>query len=184
MIFNRHTDLAGKHAFLSPSTYHWLNYDDQKLEARFISHSAAKRGTALHDFAQSAIELGIKMPRTQTTLNMYINDAIGFKMECELALYYSANCFGHVDAISFRKELLRIHDLKTGLTPTSMKQLEVYDAIFCLEYGFSPFEIGHELRIYQNDQVFAHEPHPDTIAHIMDKIITFDRQIEMMKGAL
>ncbi len=47
MIFNKHPQLVGKHAFLSPSSYSWLNYDDQKLEARFHTVMAARRGTDL-----------------------------------------------------------------------------------------------------------------------------------------
>lgn len=183
MNFNSHSELAGKHAFLSPSKYHWINYTEQKLEARFISAMAAQKGTELHEFAQSAIRLGIKLPRTKTTLNMYVNDAIGYKMTCEQPLYYSPNCFGHADTISFRNDILRIHDLKTGVTQTSFSQLEVYAAIFCLEYGFSPFDIGMSLRIYQNNEVKEHEPFGDTIAHIMDKIIFFDRQIEILREA-
>lgn len=181
MNFNAHSDLVGKHAFLSPSSYHWINYTDQKLEARFISAMAARRGTELHEFAHEAIRLGIKLPRTSRTLNMYVNDAIGYKMSSEQPLYYSPNCFGHPDTISFRNMLLRIHDLKTGITPTSEHQLEVYAALFCLEYNFSPFDIGVELRIYQNDEVRTFEPFADTILHIMDKIIIFDQQIETLK---
>lgn len=184
MNFNVHSDLTGKHAFLSPSNYHWVNYTDQKLEARFISAMAARRGTELHDFAHEAIRLGIKLPKSPKTLHLYVNDAIGFKMDVEQPLYYSSNCFGHADTISFRKNLLRIHDLKTGITATSEHQLEVYAALFCLEYGFSPFDIGIELRIYQNDEARVFAPYPDTIVHIMDKIVMFDQQIELMKGAM
>lgn len=181
MNFNTHSDLAGKHALLSPSNYHWINYNDQKLEARFISAMAAKRGTDLHEFAHTAIRLGIKLPNSPKTLNMYVNDAIGFKMTVEQSLYYSPNCFGHADTISFRKNKLRVHDLKTGLGPTSEHQLEVYAALFCLEYGISPFEIDIELRIYQNDEVRVYIPDPDDIMRIMDKIIIFDQKLEIMK---
>ena len=184
MNFNVHSDLTGKHAFLSPSNYHWISYTDQKLEARYISAMAARRGTELHEFAHEAIRLGIKLPKSPKTLHLYVNDAIGFKMDVEQPLYYSSNCFGHADTISFRKNLLRIHDLKTGITATSEHQLEVYAALFCLEYGFSPFDIGIELRIYQNDEARTFAPYPDTIVHIMDKIVMFDQQIELMKGAM
>lgn len=181
MIFNSHSDLTGKHAFLSPSNYHWVNYNDQKLEARFIAAMAARRGTDLHEFAHEAIRLGIKLPNSKKTLNMYVNDAIGYKMDCEVALYYSPNCFGHADTISFRQNKLRISDLKTGISPTSNKQLEVYAALFCLEYVVSPFEIDIELRIYQRDEVQVFEPFPETIAAIMDKIVIFDQQIEALR---
>src|SRR5688572_6762665 len=139
MIFNQHSHLVGRHAFLSPSNYHWLNYDDQKLAARFIASMAARRGTALHDLAHSAIRLGVKLSRSNQALSAYVNDAIGYGMVCEQALYYSENCFGTADTISFKRGKLRIHDLKTGLSAVSEKQLEVYAALFCLEYAIDPF---------------------------------------------
>lgn len=181
MNFKDHSGLFGNHAFLSPSNYHWIAYTDQKLEARFISAMAARRGTELHAFARDAIRLGIKLPKSPKTLNMYVNDAIGYKMNVEQGLYYSSNCFGHADTISFRRNMLRVHDLKTGITATSVHQLEVYAALFCLEYGFSPFDINMELRIYQNDEVREYDPHPNVILAIMDKIILFDKQIEILK---
>lgn len=181
MNFKEHSHLEGKHAFLSPSSYHWLNYDDQKLLARYTSAMAARRGTELHDFAHEAIRLGIKLPKTPTTLNLYVNDGIGFGMKCEVALFYSLNCFGHADSISFRRNKLRISDLKNGITPASFKQLEVYAALFCLEYIVSPYEIDIELRIYQQNEVQLHIPTPDTIAYVMDKIIEFDKKIEEFK---
>lgn len=183
MRFNTHPDIRDKHAFLSPSSYHWINYDDQKLEARFVASSAAKRGTDLHALAHESIRLGVKLPKARKTLNMYVNDGIGYKMAVEQSLYYSPNCFGHADTISFRNRRLRIHDLKNGISPAHMNQLEVYAAIFCLEYGVSPYDIQTELRIYQNDDVRVHIPEPDRIAFIMDRIVDFDAQIEAMKGA-
>jgi hypothetical protein len=33
--FRKHSHLEGQHAFLSPSTYHWINYDEEKLEFRY-----------------------------------------------------------------------------------------------------------------------------------------------------
>lgn len=181
MNFNPHSAIEGKHAFLSPSTYHWINYDDQKLDARWTLARAAARGTSLHALAHQAIRLGVKLSTANKTLSMYVTDAIGYKMNCEQPLYYSDNCFGTPDTISFRRNTLRIHDLKTGLVLTSVKQLEVYAALFCLEYEMSPFEINIELRIYQNDDVRTYIPDPDDIVHIMQKIILFDRRIELLK---
>lgn len=181
MIFNTHSQLVGRHAFLSASKYHWTNYDDDKLERVFLAMLAAQRGTELHAFAHDAIRLGVKLPRSQKTLNMYINDAIGYRMKTEQILYYSDNCFGTADAIAFRKSFLRIHDLKTGLTPVSERQLEVYAALFCLEYRIKPFEIEIELRIYQNDEIQIYEADPDVITHIMDRIVTFDKRIEAIR---
>lgn len=181
MIFNTHSQLVGRHAFLSASKYAWTNYDLEKLDRVFLRSLAAQRGTELHAFAHDAIRLGVKLPRTPKTLNMYVNDAIGFRMTPEQILYYSDNCFGTADAISFRKDVLRISDLKTGITLTSVRQLEVYAALFCLEYRKKPFEIGIELRIYQNDEIQIYVVDPDLITHIMDKIITFDQRIEAIK---
>lgn len=177
MIFNPHSNLIGQHAFLSASKYHWINYDNEKLDQTYIASQAAKRGNELHAFAHEAIRLGIKQARSPKTLNLYINDAIGYRMSPEQILYYSDNCFGTSDAISYRRGMLRIHDLKTGTTPTSEHQLEVYAALFCLEYRLKPFEMDTELRIYQSDEVRVYEADPDVLTRIMDKIITFDKRI-------
>jgi hypothetical protein len=181
MNFNAHSDLVGQHAFLSASKYHWINYDEDKLSKSYEKFLATQRGTRLHDFACEAIRLGQKLPKSQKTLNLYINDAIGFKMTAEQPLYYSENCFGTADAICFRQNILRIHDLKTGETPASIHQLEVYAALFCLEYRVNPFEIQVILQLYQANEVIVHEPTPQDIRKIMDKIIVFDKQIEKMK---
>lgn len=182
MIFNRHSGLAGKHAFLSPSSPHWINYDEQKLLARWYSFKGAVRGTDLHDLAHHAIRLGIKLSRKDKTMSAYVNDAIDYQMLPEQTLYYSDNCFGTADAISFRRRKLRIHDLKTGLHKASARQLEVYAALFCLEYGVSPQEIEIELRIYQNETVQITIPSAETIMDIMDTIIMHDHRVEMLKA--
>lgn len=110
MQFNDHYKLAGKHAFMSASKYHWINYSADKMAETFRTAQAAALGTRLHNTAAELIELGIKLPRSRKTLNMYVNDAIGFRMQPEQVLYYSDNCFGTADAISFdhRKKFLRI----------------------------------------------------------------------------
>jgi Protein of unknown function (DUF2800) len=183
MIFNSHSGLDGRHAFLSPSNYHWLGYNDQKLEARFFAAMAAQRGTDLHKLAHDAIRLGVKLSRANLALSTYVNDAIGYKMNCEQVLFYSENCFGTADTICFRRNKLRIHDLKTGIISASEKQLEVYAALFCLEYGVDPFSIEIELRIYQRDEIKVFEPSGELILDIMNKIIYFDQQIEAIKEA-
>lgn len=179
MRFNQHLEISGKHAFLSPSNYHWLNYDLDKLTARFYSARSAQRGTDLHNLAHEAIRLGIPLDESNAALATYVNDAIALGMACEQPLYYSENCFGTADTIRFWVELMRlqIHDLKNGITPTSPKQLEVYAGIFCLEYEADPFELEIELRIYQRDEVRVFFPAPETIQSIMDKIIRFDEHI-------
>ena len=181
MNFNEHWNVEGRHAFLSPSQYHWVNYDPEKLAERYFNSKAAERGTELHEFAAMAIKLGRKQPKNRDTLNMFVNDAIGYMMKPEQPLYYSDNCFGTADAISFHKNLLRIHDLKTGITPASMIQLEVYASLFCLEYGKDPGKIGICLRIYQLNEKDELEPHPEDIREIMDRIVEFDAVIEKLK---
>jgi hypothetical protein len=183
MIFNAHSDLYGHHAFLSPSSYHWINYTDQKLEARFIAATAARRGSDLHELAHEAIRLGVKLSRVNRSLATYVNDAIGYKMECDQILYYSNNCYGTADTICFRRNKLRIHDLKTGIVQTSEHQLEIYAALFCLEYSIDPFEIEIELRIYQRDEIRVFESYPETIMEIMNTIINFDKHIESIKAS-
>lgn len=175
MNFNKHSTIASQHAFLSASKHAWINYDEDKLVRVFQSHLAAQRGNELHAFASEAIRLGIKLPETERTLNRYVNDAIGYRMTSEQPLYYSPYVFGTADAIGFRHNTLRVHDLKTGLTPASMDQPLIYAAIFCLEYRFKPSDIQTELRLYQNDDVIIEVPDPMDIVIVIDKIISFDK---------
>lgn len=183
MIWNNHSrDVPeGAHAFLGASRYSWLNYDEEKLIQAYNNYQATARGTRLHALAKEHIDLAIKMPKTKTTFNMYVNDAIGFRMRPEQPLFYSYNCFGTADAISFKNDFLRIHDLKTGVTPASLHQLEIYAALFCLEYRIKPGDIRMELRIYQNDDILIGNPEADDILPVMDKIVTFDKCIEQIK---
>ena len=184
MNFNKHYSLEGKHAFLGASKYHWVNYDNDKLAESFLRQQATMKGTILHDFAAQCITLGQKLPKSQKTLNMYVNDAIGFKMSTEVVLFYSEYFFGTADAISFRDKFLRIHDLKTGVTPAHMDQLEIYAALFCLEYRIKPTDIEIELRIYQNDEVLVHNPSPEDIVQIMDKIVHLNNIIMSNEGRI
>lgn len=177
MKFNRHPELEGRHAYLSASKHHWTGYDDEKFERTYFNALAAAKGTALHEYAARAIKLGMKQPINNKTICMYINDAIGYKMEPEQVLMYSPNAFGTADAISFRKDVLRIHDLKTGTTPSSFRQLEIYCAFFCLEYDVSPHKIEMHLKIYKNDDILEHEADPITVENIMNRAIKFDERM-------
>lgn len=181
MNFNKHSNLEGQHAFLGASKYHWINYSEDKVAESYSKFLATQKGTQLHEFAAQCIRLGQKLPKSKKTLNAYVNDAIGFKMTPEQILFYSDNCFGTADAIAFRGDLLRIHDLKTGAIPAHMEQLEVYAALFCLEYKVKPADIRMELRLYQSDDILVGNPTVEDIAPIMDKIITFDRIINKIK---
>lgn len=181
MNFNKHLNFEGQHAFLGASRYHWINYDEAKVAESYSKFLATQKGTMLHDFAAQCVRLGQKLPKQQKTLNMYVNDAIGFKMTPEQVLFYSENCFGTTDAIAFRNGLLRIHDLKTGVTPAHMEQLEIYASLFCLEYKIKPADIDIELRLYQNDKILFHKPEMEDISLIIDKIIDFDKIINKLK---
>ena len=181
MNFNEHWELKGKHAFLSASHYHWLNYDTDRLISVYQNWKAKERGTRLHEFACEAIQLGVKLSNSKRTLNRYVNDAIGFGMTPEVVLYYSDNCFGTADTIKFDGTELRIHDLKTGKTPASFHQLEIYAALFCLEYAVRPESIDIILRIYQMDETLEESPNPEDIAEIMETIVEFDRIVDGLR---
>lgn len=181
MNWNNHSNLEGCHAFLGASRYSWLNYDVDKLITVYKNHLATLRGTELHDFACRCIKLKQKLPKTKKTLNMYVNDAIGFGMQPEQVLYYSPNCFGTADAILFKNDILRIHDLKTGVTPASLHQLEIYAALFFLEYDIRPGDVNMELRIYQNDDILIGNPSVIDILPIMDKVKAFDKVINEIR---
>lgn len=180
MNFVRHSNLEGMHATFSPSAPSWLRYDDAKALEVYANRRAAEMGTRLHQWAKDTIDLRLKQSKSKNTLYMYVNDAIGFRMTTEVVLFYSERFFGTADAISFRDNVLRIHDLKTGKVgkiESHLEQLEIYAALFCLEYRVDPKTIGIELRVYKNDEVVVHNPDPENIKQIMDKIIHLDELI-------
>ena len=181
MNFEKHSNLEGLHAPFSASQSSWLRYDDDKAIEVYLNKQAAVVGTKLHEWAKNTIDLGIKQPRSKKTLYAYVNDAIGFKMSTEVVLYYSNRFFGTADAISFRDGMLRIHDLKTGKSgkiEDHIEQLEVYAALFCLEYKVKLGDINIELRVYKNDEVLYHNPTAEDILPIMDKIIHLNKLLE------
>ena len=182
MNFNNHNKLAGLHAPFSPSQSSWLRYDDEKVVEVYRNKQAAQMGTRLHAWAKETIDLGIKQPRSKKTIYSYVNDAIGFKMSTEIVLFYSERFFGTADAICFRNNYLRIHDLKTGQTKVHMEQLMIYAALFCLEYKIRPGNIEIELRIYQNDEILYHNPTAEEIAPIMDTIVHLDKILQRLEG--
>lgn len=189
MNWNAHWDVVrqGKHALLGASKWSWINYPPEKIPRVWESYQQTQRGTELHAFAAEAIRLRENLAKKKRTLNLYVNDAIGYLMDPEVVLYYSDNCFGTADAISFRTDpktrrgLLRIHDLKTGEIPAHIEQLEIYAALFCLEYGYKPYDIDIELRIYQNNEVAVCRPDPNVIQAIMDKIVESDKIIRSIR---
>ena len=184
MQFNVHKNLIGLHPPFTASQSSWLRYSDDKAIDVYLNRKAAEMGTKLHAWAKETIDLGLKQPRSKKTIYAYVNDAIGFKMDTEVVLFYSERFFGTADAISFRDNMLRIHDLKTGKVgkiEDHMEQLEVYAALFCLEYKVKPGEIDMELRVYKNDEVFIHNPTAEDILPIMDKIVHLDKLLRKIE---
>ena len=180
MNFLKHLPLEGKHAPFSASSSAWLRYDDEKIADVYRNLKAKELGTKLHAWAKETIDLQLKQPRSKKTICSYVNDAIGFRMDTEVVLYYSDRFFGTADAISFRDNTLRIHDLKTGKGPVHIEQLKVYAALFCLEYKVRPEDIDIHLRIYQNDEVQCSDPEPGEIRFFMDRIVYLDKMLEKL----
>ena len=180
MIFTKHSNLEGLHAPFGASQSAWLRYDDEKILATYNNMKAKEMGTRLHAWAKETIDLGIKQPRSKKTIYAYVNDAIGYKMDTEVVLFYSSRFFGTADSICFRNGTLRIHDLKTGVTKVHMEQLMIYAALFCLEYKIKPTDIEIELRIYQSDEILYHNPPAEDIKSIMDRIIYLDKMLERL----
>ncbi len=157
MRFNSHKELEGFHAFLSASKYHWIRYDDEKFREKIRTSLASSRGTQLHYLAKTLINLKVRLQKNGTTLNMYVNDAIGLFMTPEVLLFATPVAFGTADAIGYNEEkrILRIHDLKTGVNTAKVDQLSIYAAYWFIEYGdylkVAPENVEMEFRIYQND---------------------------------
>lgn len=186
MLWNDHSrDVPdGSHAFLSPSSYAWLNYSDDKLKEVRLNKISAEKGTKLHALACQLIKMKVRLPDIQTTLSMYVNDAIDLKMEPEKKLYYSKFCYGTADAILVGNHTLQIHDLKTGVKiPASFKQLEIYAALFFLEYPYyKPGDMARiELRIYQQNEIRVEFMSVDEVVPIMDRIIRFDKILQLLE---
>ena len=206
MTFNTHSELEGRHAILSPSRPYWLNYDNEALEKFYISTYATDVGTLVHEYAcdrirfkmpidiendeakngllmhllKNGIPFGvIELDRLFLNMVPYVNDAIGYRMQSEVKLKYSELCFGTADAIGVRGKLLRIHDLKTGVSPAHMDQLLAYTALFFHEYkrDYRPTTMKVELRIYQNNDITVHQPDLEEIKNAMDRIVAEDRYL-------
>ena len=205
MNFNRHFQQEGKHAILSASSWRWLNDNEESLIKRLYSQYSQTIGTILHSIAYKHIKYSIKLNKYDKknvilellsngvpgavidaldfekvfdNLMAYTNDSIGFRMHPEVVLYYSDNFFGTTDAISYNENtrVLRIHDYKSGVIPAHIEQLEIYAALFCLEYRIKPSEIAEtELRIYQSNEVLFHNPESEEIKEVADKIVRFDK---------
>lgn len=186
MKWNDHSKLDGTHALFSPSRLGWENYDIERMQEFYYNSFATQIGDVLHKQAERRIAKKLRLHAGEKNsirlalyddpsipdsvidildfepifrnLMSYVNDAIAFRMDPEVILFNNSLCYGKVDAISFNDNFLRIHDLKTGVTPAHMEQLLKYAALFCLEYNVRPYDIHSELRIYQLNDIIVHNP--------------------------
>lgn len=177
-----HWNLQGKHAFLSPSGYSWLGYDEDKMARSYENKQNTARGTALHELASQLIMSKTELAPKKKALNLFVNDCIRDNMSSEVLLYYSDYCFGTADGIKWDADNneLRIYDLKTGVSKPSFKQLDIYAALFCLEYGVNPKKSTIIQRLYQGNGYFEQvtvkdkarleDENDGNIAWIMDHI--------------
>ena len=126
MIFERRSDLEGKHAILSPSQCGWLkNCSEEAIYNRVKSYYAAQIGTIIHDLARELIDKRIKINKHDKKLALlrllekdipravididswydafmtFVNDAIALDMSPEVQLIFSPTAFGTSDAVSF-----------------------------------------------------------------------------------
>lgn len=212
LLWKDHKELEGTHAFLGASTYHWLNYTNDILVERYNKHFAQDVGTIMHEMASTLIKNRIKInkgdkhlidirmaenciPRNGYNPNYilnvlvpFVNDAIGFRMESEKVLFYDFLCYGTADVIQFYdiQKLLRIHDLKTGESKASFKQLIIYAALFCLEYNISPFDITTKLRLYQNITLTEDEVNnlKDQHIDILDDCLEYTADPQIIKDVM
>lgn len=210
MLWNKHKEYEGLHAFMSPSQFYWIKWDNETLEARYYSQYAQAIGTAIHALAQDCINSRTKLTKNDKhlvdiclykayvpkiaydadsiieNLASFVNDAIGFRMSSEILLFYSENCFGTADAISYneKQHILRIHDLKTGSTPADLMQLKIYAALFYLEYKIKPEQNKTITRIYQNNIIYEDEINYVEIESLMNIIKRNDNYLQILKGGV
>lgn len=184
MRWNNHWQTEGKHAFLGASKYHWIRYDLEKMKRIWENKFKSEKGTRLHKLAAFCIKERTKLQENGTTLSMFVNDSIGYRMTPEQVLMYNDDCFGTPDSIGFHKRVLRVFDLKTGEHAGSFDQPKIYCALFCLEYEVNPYDIEMIMRIYQYDQIFEEIADPKEIKEIMDTIESFTKEIEKMREVM
>lgn len=203
MKWHDHSKLEGTHALFSPSRSGWEKYNFDRMQTVYYNSFAQQIGTVLHRQAERRISKRLRLhPEEKNSIRLalyddpgipddvvdildfepmfinlmsYVNDAISFRMDPEIILYNNRFCYGTVDAISFIDNFLRIHDLKTGVTPAHMEQLLKYAALFCLEYDVDPIDIQSELRIYQLNDVIIHTPDPAELQEYCDIIMDINK---------
>lgn len=186
MNFIKHSELEGRHAFLSPSNYHWVKYSREKVQQSYRNNLRKLEGTELHRIAADCIRYHIHVDHP--VIGKYVNDVIEYNLTPEQILYYSELCFGTADAVGFDSEsnTLYVFDLKTGDVKANMMQLRIYAALFFLDYGLrmgiSPRDCTTELHIYQNNEVVGEIADQDEIVQIMTQIVELDQAISEVRG--
>lgn len=178
MIWNEHSNLEGRHCCFSPSSPSFLRYTDEKIFDYLDNLDAAERGTKDHEFAATCIQR--KQRLMKSPISKYVNDAIGFRMIPEKVLCYG-NLWGTTDAICYNEKahILRIHDLKTGVSKVHEDQLRIYAALFYLEYGFKPEANQTLLRFYQRNDILDEEADPEKIRQIMEFLVHLNKKIDI-----
>lgn len=78
MIFEKHSELHGRHASLAPSQPYWLKYDDEELYQKYVSSYAQSMGTSLHELAELLIRKNLKLKKNDelVVLSHLLNDGI------------------------------------------------------------------------------------------------------------
>lgn len=153
------------------------------VESMIYTKYGIANGDKLADYGMKLLNALPSVPKEAfVTAMQYVNDGINLRMTVEQPLYYSEYCFGTADTISFRDGVLRIHDYKSGDKPAGMDQLKVYAALFCLEYGVRPKEIGIELRLYQFGEVIVENANPKEIEEIIQRIVFVNKTAEKQQS--
>lgn len=156
------------HATFSPSDKSWLNYDREKIRQRVMVARAVQRGTELHELAEHCIRIKTPLDNSNGVIATYVRDCIDFDMSTEHTLTYSEDIGGTADAIRFDdyNNRLYVFDLKTGDRKTSIDQVVIYAALWCLLHYVNPLSITFDLRVYSRS-------HPQ-------RLVSGDEQDEML----
>jgi len=134
MKFNEHLNLRGKHALLGPSTYSWINYDEDKLLQFLSRKNRTILGTALHSYACSKIKLHQKARKNKKQLKDEIKlHMINEREPFTGKLLYSMENINSVDTLPD----------------------EVFDTLITYINGAIEFKMSPETVLYYSDHFFG-----------------------------
>lgn len=155
----------------------------KEVEKGLRTHIYEKyRRSEFESYRQVLLKAAMYLPsQSFATVKTFVNDSIGFRMASEVKLFYSDYIFGTADAIRCEDSLLRVFDLKTGVTPAKMEQLFVYAGLYCLENKIHPADLDFETRIYQSDDVYTDTPESCLIEDIMERIVHVDNVLTKLE---